>query len=716
LHLPDRHFNWREVQASDVDRAPVVDSKRRSRLLLAGFMLAGTLIVSRAVHIDLTQGADYRRVAARPAVIRTELPARRGRILARDGTVLAAARPSVQLFVNYRWLEEPPNEDWLRRTAQRRLNRADRKDPARLAAEISRVRVEQFELNRRLAAQVGDVAGEWSRRRRGIQDRVERIAASVNRRRVARAEAEQTPASSIGDGLWESIREAVYQAITDPEPPASLSPVIVAEELDFHLMADDLLPEAHDRIAAEFEGHPAVEVRKALRREYPQGELAGNLLGHLGAIDQDLAHEAGLVAFTQDDRIGRMGLERRYEPRLHGRPGFQVRVASRPSEIVDQIDARAGDDISIAIDVDLQRTAEGLLDSAIALLGAERQNGPPISGAAIVMDCLTGDLLAAASAPRFDPNVFELQAQDRRAADEVARLLIDPAHPMFDRVSQMALPPGSLVKLATAAAILEEGAAQLQTPFYCQGYLRSPQRHRCYIYQHFGVGHGEETLARALAESCNVYFFHYAAQMGAPPLVNWYQQFGLGRVSGVDLPHESSGRLPTPETIKQLDGRPWSEDDTLAVAIGQGSLTATPLQIARLVAAVANGGRLVTPRLLREDAILAGVRPDRGRIPLLSDQTLANIREGMEMAVASADGTAHPYLASVEAPVAAKTGTAETDEPGMDHAWIAGYAPADAPRYVFVVALEHAGGGAKAAGPVAKRILSTMERLGYFQK
>ncbi len=712
----DVYVDWPGVRAAEADPAPQVDSKRRTRLLLAGFLLAGMLILSRSVQIYLTQGADFRRFAAQPMLVQSDIPATRGRILARDGTVLAAARPAVQLFVHYRWLEEPANEDWLRRTARSRLAAAQRKDAVRLAAEMARVRVERTELHRRLAALIGVDLREWNVRRQRIQDRVERISDSVNRRRLERVRSDAAGTPSPNQALWNRLWQVVYEAITQPEAPVEFPRVVVAEELDYHLMADDLLPQVQDLIAAELNDLPGVEIRRTLRREYPLGELAGNVLGHLGAIDKLESSELDGDAYVDGDRTGRSGLEQQYERLLHGRPGSRTRRSSRPDEVVEQVAAQSGADIAISLDVDLQRTAEGLLDSAIALNKRTGDDHPPTSGAAVVMDCTTGQLLAVASAPRFDPNVFERQNQDRNAAGQVVRLLSDPAGPMFDRATQMALPPGSLLKLATAAALLEEGEIKADTPFYCQGYLRTPQRHRCYIYEHYGVGHGDETLSGALAESCNVFFFHHAAILGPEPLVAWYRRFGLGGLSGVDLPHEASGRIPTPDSISRLEGHPWTEEDTLAIAVGQGSLTATPLQIARIVAAVANGGRLVTPRLLREVDGVVQKQAAATPIARLSPDTLAAIREGMTLAVSSPEGTAHRYLAAAEVPVAAKTGTAETDEEGMDHAWIAGYAPADAPRFVFVIALEHGGGGAAAAGPVARRLISTMERLGYFQE
>ena len=162
----------------------------------------------------------------------------------------------------------------------------------------------------------------------------------------------------------------------------------------------------------------------------------------------------------------------------------------------------------------------------------------------------------------------------------------------------MALPPGSAFKVVTAVALLESASVDPEKAFFCQGYLHQPDRQRCEIYVRQGVGHGDVTLADALGVSCNVYFFHFAGLMGPRPLVAWAERFGFGRPTGVDLPGEAVGTLPSPENIRQLEGHAWRTADTQSMAIGQGSLTATPLQMVRMMAAVANGGRLVTPHVV----------------------------------------------------------------------------------------------------------------------
>jgi penicillin-binding protein 2 len=361
------------------------------------------------------------------------------------------------------------------------------------------------------------------------------------------------------------------------------------------------------------------------------------------------------------------------------------------------------------------------------------------------MDIYSGAILAAASAPAFDPNAFA-----RGNGEELEALMSDRSTPLFDRTSRMAIPPGSTFKTVTAVALLESATVGPQTTFSCQGYLHQPDRQRCELYVHQGIGHGEVTLLDALAQSCNVYFFHFAESMGPRPLIDWAGRFGFGRPTGVDLPGEAAGTLPCPELLRGRRSFPgsvqkggetssettsvpvaWRTADTQSMAVGQGLLTATPLQMVRTMAAIANGGRLVTPHVAKEGP---GVRDqdsgEEGRRRLsgnvqdvrndvattssvpLSLHTLEAVREGMRRVVADPKGTAHATVYIESLPIAGKTGTAETGGNRASHAWFVGYAPIAEPKLAFVVVLEHAGEAATTAGPVAKRLVLRMEQLG----
>ena len=302
----------------------------------------------------------------------------------------------------------------------------------------------------------------------------------------------------------------------------------------------------------------------------------------------------------------------------------------------------------------------------------------------------------------------------------------DPRSPFLSRATQMALPPGSVFKVISAVASIESGKMPPHETFYCQGYLDSTDKHRCLPFRHYGVGHGEVTLADALCRSCNVYFYTAARRMGPQTLVDWARRFGIGQKTGVDLPSESAGYLPAPDLpLAPGERRPaWRPGDTLDLAIGQSKLLVTPLQIVRAMAAVANGGNLVTPHLAAESGpslmdSSSSIRSSPSNlqpssIEGLHEETLDNIREGLRMVVHHPRGTGYKTVRMKEVTIAGKTGTAETN--GIDHAWFAGYVPAEQPRIAFVVVLQNGGGGGAAAGPVAHEFVKKLVDLGLVTK
>jgi penicillin-binding protein 2 len=220
-------------------------------------------------------------------------------------------------------------------------------------------------------------------------------------------------------------------------------------------------------------------------------------------------------------------------------------------------------------------------------------------------------------------------------------------------------------------------------------------------------------LTEALEQSCNVFFFKFAGEMGPGPLVTWAERFGAGRCSGVDLPDEATGRLGTPGSLPRIAGRPWQATDTCGLAVGQGPIAVTPLQVVRWVAAIANGGILVTPRVTRVAPDDSPPGADAGQRLPLAPRTLAALREGMERVVGSPQGTGYATVRLTRPTIAGKTGTAEVGGDLVEHAWFAGYTPAEHPKWAIVVVLEHGGSGATAAGPLARRLVQALHQADY---
>jgi len=728
------YVDWHQLLAQGTSTPAVVDPRRRLRICLAALVVLLAVVFGRAVQLELTGGADFREAAARPLVRRTSVPALRGRILARDGAVLACDRKVLAVAVHYRYLQEPCHPGWLRGMARSRLTPAQRKARQRVADAEAAVLAERAELAARLGDLCGLSAQEWQRRARQIQGRIERVAASVQRRRseAVRQDAarpERRPAEAEDASLAARAGAFVLELLKASMGEPAAAPLTLVEELDYHVMAEDVPLAVVARIEAHPDRYPGVKIVERSNREYPQGSRAAHVLGHVGPPTDADRPKADRKQQTLPELVGRVGLERQYEELLCGRPGTMVELCDHGGRVLSRQVERAagmGRDLVLTIDSRVQAAAESLLDRAIQRRAVSQagSRSPECGGAIVVMDVHTGALLAAAAAPRFDPNVLV-----RGPAAERARLLTDPGHPLFDRSAAMALAPGSVFKVLTSVALLQSGRVDPAAVVDCEGYLDRPDRWRCAVFQQAGHGHGPVTLADALAESCNVYFFRHARAVGPEALVDWAQRFGFGRRTGVDLPGEAAGTLPDQESIERLEGHRWRTADTLEMSIGQGSLTVTPLQLARMMAAVANGGRLVTPHLagglgLPADGAAAAsdeaadAAEDWIRIPPptpiagLDRSTLNAIDEGLRRVVNDPRGTAHATVCLETVAVAAKTGTAQAGADRPDHAWLAGYVPADRPRWAFVVVLEHAGNATVAAGPPARLLVQQMDQLG----
>ncbi len=633
-------------------------------------LLAGVFV--RFVFLEWTYGDTFRTMAARPLRKEIAVGASRGRILSAEGVILAEDRLCPVVAIEYRYLESPPNERWLNREIRRRLDTKDRGDPRCIATARRILLAERTDLHAKLAAICNIPQTEWDSRCRRIQIRVERISDAVNRRNTLAAD-------------------------SNPSKPVPPRRIIVAEETRAHPVVWDVSEKAAAKIEAARGRFPGVEIWRKPRRTYPTA-VAPHLVGHLGAVrEEEFSDEEGI---SFDTRVGRMGVELQYEGVLRGRRGVLLRETDRKGRLNVERTLRPavpGRDVRLTLRFAIARAAQTLLDDAIARRDAMSADSGRGGGAIVIMDVRTGAIIAAASAPRFDPNVFE-----RGDPGPIRELTSSLSAPLFDRVCRMQLPPGSVFKIVTAAALLEEATVDPRAPHECRGFLHEPNTFRCAIFTRLGIGHGAVALDDALVKSCNVYFFHWAESLKTDPLRDWALRFGLGEPTGVDLPSEASGNLPI-------------SDETASprmAAVGQGSVTATPLQIARLAAAIANGGHLVNPRVvIPERDEMAAAIVSRS-ISGLAPDTVDFLQDALRRVVSDPEGTAYAVLNEAPVPVAAKTGTAQTAG-GPPHAWLAGYAPADSPRYAFAVVLEHAGDAAEAAGPVVERLIRVFRREGY---
>ncbi|MFQ5731146.1 MAG: peptidoglycan D,D-transpeptidase FtsI family protein [Planctomycetaceae bacterium] len=658
------------------------------------------------------------------------IPARDGRILSAAGQVLAEHVVRYEVQAHYRWLESPPNRGWARRRALSRLSKTERRNRVAVADAERAVLAERNSMWRRLSAQTDIDAAQLDALRARVQRRVERMLKRIalrNRARDARASAETRPGDSNRNAI-KRVWDTVVTTLTTAPRRGNRDPLMFPEQSDYHPLLTDVSAGVAAEIEARPELYPGLRVRISARRRYPLGARAAHLIGYRvrerePASDLATSSEERLPLPATVVSVGKTGLEKTYDSLLRGQPGIRRVIRNTRGEILQTEvvrESQAGKDVVLTLDAGLQQRSETLLNEALAKAdAAESAAGAsrvPRGGCLIVLDIRTGGILAAASAPRFDLNVFR-----EGDAERWRRLTADPRRPLFPRAHRMALPPGSVFKVVSSVAVLESGRIDPDAKFHCRGYLDRPDRHRCYIYRNFGVGHGAVNLGDAICRSCNVYFFQAARTLGPKPLVDWAGRFGLGEPTGVDLPGERAGHLPDPSAANR--DRPWYPGDTLGLGIGQSRLTVTPLQIVRMMAAVANDGQLVTPHLMQrlgtarragESDAATNPFPRRG-ISGLSSGTLSRVREGLRRVVQDPKGTGYKRVRLNGIEIAGKTGTAEVGGGKPDHAWFAGYAPASNPRVAFVVVLEHTGSGGKNAGPVAKELVRTLLQTGHIR-
>ena len=721
------------------------DPQFRLVLLWVAMLLPVLAIVGRVAQLQLSLRHDFTAAFSQTTKTIEEIPARDGRILAADGSILAGDVERYDVAVYYPAIQDPPDDDWIAAKAKPRLSKADRKDKAKLATEKQRVIAERDILWQRLAELAGRPLNDLVEARQREQSRVERIKAAVHRQHRERHEGvdavDGLANEVIGSTSWLTLWQRLKRAVTE-SPERSRGPRLITEELDYHTVVTDIDADMKAEIEANNERYPYTRVLVRTRRTYPKGEFASHVIGFRKLLSTEQFQQRRKAYPNGDpqdyrtgDPCGMSGLELSYDAHLKGVRGQRALVKNRRGEIIETRivrDPQHGHDLVLTLDTDVQFRAEQLLDRAltkVTLKGAvdhETSHGKfheatcPQGGCVVALDVHTGAILAAAVAPRFDLNL--LVSADSTQWDEV---MSDPRSPFLSRATQMALPPGSVFKIISAVASIESGKMPPEESFHCQGYLDRPDDHRCLSYRHQRVGHYDVTLADALCRSCNVYFYTAARRMGPQTLVDWARRFGIGRPTGIDLPSESPGRLPVPDAALAPGERSqsWKPSDTLNMAIGQ-SLTVTPLQMARAMAVIANDGHLVTPHLAADSgpASMDATGSIRSSFPQFESRpieglhsgTLDSVREGLTMVVHHPRGTGYKTVRMKEVTIAGKTGTAENN--GVDHAWFAGYVPAERPRIAFVVVLQNGGGGGAAAGPVAREFVKTLIELGLVGK
>lgn len=453
---------------------------------------------------------------------------------------------------------------------------------------------------------------------------------------------------------------------------------------------------------------PGVLVDMVIRRNYPYGNLASHLIGYLGEINEKELEREEFRHHKMGTIIGKYGIEREFELELMGAQGgrkYEVNARGRKMRILGTVEPNPGNNLYLTIHLELQKAVEQFLGDR--------------PGAIVVLDPQNGDILAMVSKPDFDPNLFARGI----SADSWKSIIENPARPLQNRAIQGQYPPGSVYKIITTIAALEEKVITPDTTFQCTGALSFGTRdYLCWKKE----GHGRISLRQAIIESCDVYFYQVGLRLGVDRLAKYAAEFGLGRTTGLILANEKPGLIPTSSWKMRRYGIPWQAGETISTAIGQGFNLTTPLQIAAMVSAVANGGKLYRPRIVRLIRAAHGesVReypPETLRPVHVAEETLAFVREALWGAVNAPGGTG--WRARVPGfDVAGKTGTAQVVQrregrefPSSsdleDHAWFTCFAPARQPQVAVVVLVEHGGGGGATAAPIARKVIEKFMEL-----
>lgn len=469
-------------------------------------------------------------------------------------------------------------------------------------------------------------------------------------------------------------------------------------------------------------------------RKYVAGNVASHIVGYVGKISSKEYEARKEQGYNQNDIVGKSGIESTFEELLRGEDGIvrlEMDSTGRVTNKEEVKESKMGNSVVLTIDLDLQKKAEEVLEKYINKIrtgGFSGKYEDADSGALVVVDVKTSEVLALASYPSYNPDEFTNGISN----SEYEKYFSNASKPMFNRAIQGSYSPGSTFKMATAIAAIESGAIGVKEQILTKGFYDKGHKPACWIWKSYRSTHGWVDAEKALKVSCNYFFYDVGYRMGIDNLSKYAKLLGLGVKTGIELPGEISGTLASREYIEKLNERTgknteWMIADTLSAAIGQSYNSFTPVQMANYVATIANGGvkndltifknvissegeefikssvdKVIDEKISKPDDITSG---DLG----ISSETLDVVFEGMRSVTGESGGTAYSTFASFPIEVAGKTGTA-TPSSGSDHAWFVGFAPYDDPEIAVVCVIEHGGHGSYTA-PAVKEVME--EYFGY---
>ncbi|MFO1424365.1 MAG: penicillin-binding protein 2 [Candidatus Competibacteraceae bacterium] len=507
------------------------------------------------------------------------------------------------------------------------------------------------------------------------------------------------------DATLAELRQRIELTDTDIERFRKLArraPPYTGVPLRFRLTDEEIA-----RLAIDLYRLPGVDIKADLTRRYPLGPLGVHAIGYVGRIDETEMSKLDPGQYSGSTHIGKTGVERSYEDVLRGRAGWrevETNADGRPLRVLSRTPPTPGQNVYLSIDIRLQAVAEKVLEGH--------------NGAIVALDPRNGEILALASQPVYDPNPFV------NGIDFASYRTLNTSkdRPLLNRALRGMYPPGSTIKPLMALAGLEYGVVNRNSGVFCPGFYRLPgSSHRFHDWKR--GGHGSVSMDRAIAQSCDVYFYNLALNLGIDRMHEFLDRFSMGRPTGIDLPGEKGALLPSDEWKRKVQKQPWFAGDSLSAGIGQGYFLATPLQLAHAVAVISQQGGNFKPRVLYATEH-PGTRVKTVEAPRpLPPVTVKNPRfwdaviTGMIHVVEG--GTAHKIGVGAKYRIAGKTGTAQVFTLGqgekynakhlakhlLDHALFVAFAPVEDPRIAVAVIAEHGGGGSATAAPLARKVM-----------
>ncbi len=446
---------------------------------------------------------------------------------------------------------------------------------------------------------------------------------------------------------------------------------------------------------------PGISIQIEPKRNYPYAASFAHVIGYVSEIsDEELKDKKKYKDYSPGDYIGKYGLERSYEKELRGTDGekrVEVDAMGREIRTLDVVEPIPGHSLHLNMDLDLQLTADKALETR--------------KGAAIALNPKTGGVLVLASRPGFDPNLFASGIKKK----DWQKIALDKAHPLQNRAIQGGYPPGSTFKILLALKALEVGVINERTTFHCGGGFAYGNRvFKCWKKG----GHGSVSVHRAIVESCDVFFYNVGLKLGVDRIHEMGDILGMGRLTGIDLPAEQKGLIPSTEWKRRRYNQPWYEGETVSVAIGQGAVWLTPIHLAMLSSFVANDGKNFKPQLVNrivsnQGKVLKTFEPVVNAELKLKPGVLKLVKDGMRGVVNEPGGTAGASKVQ-NVLMSGKTGTAQAGSDKVklgDHAWFIAYAPSEDASIAMAILVEHGLHGSSAAAPIAKGITETLFKV-----